>query len=107
MAISLIGYKKGETHCQAFLVTNAIQALQISRVIIPDLLLLDYRLPGMDGLELYRLLHGMERLEYIPAILTSASTYVPLRDNEQHKISGLQKPLELDCLLHIIRELVA
>jgi CheY-like chemotaxis protein len=98
---------KEETPYQAFLVTNGVQALQVSREVTPDLFLLDYRLPGMDGLELYELLHAMERLEYVPAILMSASTFFPRRDNEQHKIPGLQKPLELDSLLHIIRELVA
>ena len=41
---------------------------------------------------------------YLPSL---SSTCFPLRDNEQRKIPGLQKPLELDSLLHLIRELVA
>ena len=98
---------KEETPYQAFLVTNGVQALQISREVTPNLFLLDYRLPGMDGFELYKLLHTMEELEYVPAILMSASSFFSRRDNEQHKIPNLQKALELDCLLHIIRELLA
>jgi CheY-like chemotaxis protein len=98
---------KEETPCLAFLVTNAVQALQIAREIVPDLLLLDYQLPDIDGLALYKLLHGMERLEWVPAILISVGTSFPLCDNEQHKIPGFQIPLELDSLLHLIRELVA
>jgi CheY-like chemotaxis protein len=96
-----------ETPYQAFLVTHAIQALQIAREITPDLLLLDYQLPDIDGFELYKKLHGMEKLKDIPAILITVSTSFPLRDNEQHKIPGFQIPLELDSLLHLIRELVA
>ncbi len=98
---------KEETPYQAFLVTNGVQALQISREVTPDLFVLDYRLPGLDGLELYELLHSMEGLESVPTILMSASAFFPRRNNEQHKISDLQKPFELDNLLHIIRELVA
>ena len=40
-------------------------------------------------------------------VLVVSSTCFPLRDNEQHKIPGLQKSLELDSLLHLIWELVA
>jgi CheY-like chemotaxis protein len=98
---------KEETPYQAFLVTNAVQALQIARQIIPDLLLLDYWLPEMDSIALYELLQGLERLELVPAIFMSASTCCLLEDNEQPKGRGLQKPLELDSLLHIIRELLA
>jgi CheY-like chemotaxis protein len=97
---------KEETPNQAFLVLNAVQALQVAREITPDLLLLDYRLPDMEGFELYKLLHRIEGLEYVPAILMSANTYYPLPDREQHKMSGLQKPPELERLLHIIRELL-
>ena len=98
---------KEKTSYQAFLVTNGIQALQITREVTPDLFVLDYRLPGMDGFELYKLLHTMEELEYVPAILMSASSFFSRSDNEQHKVPNLQKALELDCLLHIIRELLA
>lgn len=66
---------KEETPYQAFLVTNGVQALQISREVTPNLFLLDYRLPGMDGFELYKLLHTMEELEYVHAILMSASSF--------------------------------
>jgi CheY-like chemotaxis protein len=95
-----------ETPYQAFLVTNAVQALQISREIVPDLLLLDYQLPDIDGLALYKLLHGMERLEWVPAILISVGTSFPPCDKEQHKIPDFQIPLELGSLLHLIKELV-
>jgi CheY-like chemotaxis protein len=95
-----------ETSYQAFLVTNAVQALRIAREIVPDLLLLDYQLPDIDGFELYKMLHGMEKLKDIPAILITVSTSFPLCDKAQHKIPDFQIPLELDSLLHLIKELV-
>jgi CheY-like chemotaxis protein len=97
---------KEETPYLAFHVTNAVQALKVARQIIPDLLLLDDRLPCMNGFELYELLHGLASLEYVPAILINGSTGLLLRDNEQRKILGLQKSPELDRLLHLIRELI-
>jgi PleD family two-component response regulator len=95
-----------ETPYQAFLVTNAVQALQIAGEIVPDLLLLDFQLPDIEGFELYKVLHGMERLEYVPVILISVSTSFPLYENEQQKIPCFQIPLELDGLLLLIRELI-
>src|SRR6202011_5250868 len=48
------------------LVSDRLQALEISGRIKPQLFLLDYYLPRMNGLELYDRLHAMEGLEHTP-----------------------------------------
>ena len=54
------------------LVTSGIQALEVVKDTIPDLLLLDYHLPQMNGLELYDYLHALPQFSSVPAILITA-----------------------------------
>jgi DNA-binding response OmpR family regulator len=94
-----------ETYHQPLLVTSGIQALQVIHNITPDLLLLDYQLPGMNGLELYDHLHTMKGLEEVPAIMVSAR--LPRQELAHRNIVGMSKPLDLDELLETIEQLVA
>ena len=94
-----------ETFHQPLLVTSGFQALQVIHNITPDLLLLDYQLPGMNGIELYDRLHAMKGLEGVPAIMVSAR--LPRQELAKRSIVGMSKPLDLDELLETIEQLVA
>jgi CheY-like chemotaxis protein len=92
------------TSYQVIVARDSIQALQLAHEIIPDLLILDYHLPHMNGLELYdQLLLKIEPVD-IPAILLSAT--LPKQEIGQRRVMGLQKPVYLDVLLWMIQELV-
>lgn len=90
-----------ETPYMAFLVTEGEHALQVLEDVKPDLLLLDYFLPHMSGLELYDQLHEYEPLADIPVIMISAN--LPQEEVDHRNLIGLQKPFELDHLLTTIR----
>lgn len=93
-----------ETAYQPLLATDGLQALQLIRFIRPNLIITDYRLPYMDGLELYDRLHTTNRLEDVPAILISA--HLPAREEVRRRhLIGISKPFELDDLLHTIHKL--
>lgn len=94
-----------ETRHQAMLVTDGFQALNAITNIRPNLFILDYQLPRMNGIELYDKLHATRGLEDVPAILISAR--LPKHDIEKRKIVGMSKPLELDDFLRSIEELLA
>lgn len=51
---------------------NGVQALQKAQQHVPDLVLLDVRMPGMDGYEVLRRLKSDERTHEIPVIFISA-----------------------------------
>src|SRR5258706_10722708 len=54
------------------LATNASQAFDIVSEVRPDLFLFDYRLPDLDGLELYHRLHAHRPLATIPVLFLTA-----------------------------------
>lgn len=71
----------------------------------PALVLLDYHLPGMNGLELTDWLRSREESGYIPVILMSAN--VPPEASGKQYLSTLRKPFELETLLQAVAELLA
>ncbi|KAF0813997.1 Phosphate regulon transcriptional regulatory protein PhoB [Andreprevotia sp. IGB-42] len=62
---------------------SAESAQNIVRNALPDLILLDWMLPGMTGIELAKKLRAEERTKTIPLIMLTA------RSDEQDKITGL------------------
>lgn len=93
-----------ETPHQAMLVTDGFQALKTVSQIKPNLFILDYQLPRMNGIELYDRLRAITELENVPAVIISAR--LPKQEIEKRKIIGMNKPLELDDLLHTVENLL-
>ena len=93
-----------ETPYQAMLVTDGFQALKAVRNLIPNLFLLDYHLPSMDGIELHDHLRATEELADIPVIMFSAD--LPTPELQDRGIVFIEKPTELDILLQAINKLL-
>ncbi len=93
-----------ETQHQALLVTDGFQALKAITNLKPDLFILDYWLPSMNGIELYDRIHTTNGLEHIPTIMISAQ--LPKRELQKRAIHSLNKPLELDEFLRLIERLL-
>jgi CheY-like chemotaxis protein len=96
---------KDETPHQAILVTDGFQALKMVRSIKPDLFVLDYQLPSMDGIELYDHLHTTEGLENVPALFMSANA--PTGELEKRRVYYIKKPFELDDMFKTIENLLS
>src|SRR5947199_9291921 len=94
-----------ETPYQALFVPDAFQALVTINDIKPDLFLLDYHLPRMNGIELYDLLHTTEGLEHVRTIMIS--TNVPQQEIRQLEIVSIRKPFALNNLPIPIRTVLA
>lgn len=100
----LLHVLENETSYHAVLATNSVEALQLIDQIQPCLFLLDYHLPGMNGLDLYDRLHVMKGLETIPALFLSAN--IPKKEVEKRHVQVLHKPFDLDELVQIIEKLL-
>ncbi|GGX85758.1 MULTISPECIES: phosphate regulon transcriptional regulator PhoB [Vogesella] len=64
--------------------STAEAALMLVKNALPDLILLDWMLPGASGVEIARKLRGDERTRQIPIIMLTA------RSEEQDKVQGLE-----------------
>ena len=87
---------------QALLATDGFEALNVVREVKPDLFILDYQLPAMNGIQLYDSLHAISRLENVPAILLSAR--LPQHEVEKRSLISVGKPSDLDELLEIVNK---
>jgi DNA-binding response OmpR family regulator len=68
----------------------------------PDLFILDYRLPGLTGMELYECLHVHPRFKQTPALILTACLEHYHEAIASHKLLALAKPFDVDELLSLI-----
>jgi len=80
----LIAYNLEKAGHEAVRAGDAEKALEIVREALPHLIVIDWMLPGMSGIELARLLKANKRTEGIPLIMVTA------RGAEQDKLAGLE-----------------
>jgi DNA-binding response OmpR family regulator len=83
---------------------NARNALNAITHLVPQLLLIDYSLPDMNGLELYDWFQSFEHLKYASTILMSARN-PPLEEINKRGILYLRKPFAVTELLATIEKL--
>ena len=93
-----------ETHYQVFAVPDGLEALDLVRNVKPQLLILDYWLPTIHGIELYDRLHNTEGLEEVPTIMLSVNA--PLQEINQRKMTYIKKPFDINKLLDAIHRLI-
>jgi DNA-binding response OmpR family regulator len=95
-----------ETPYRAIVASDSNTALKLVRHFKPDLFILDYVLPGMNGIELYDHLHINIELASIPAILMTASLHIPQQKIQKRQLIAFKKPFELDAFLATIENLL-
>lgn len=80
----LIIYNLQQAGYETVSAENAEKAMAIINNALPDLILLDWMLPGMSGIEFARILRRGERTRLIPIIMLTART------QETDKVAGLE-----------------
>ncbi|MBN9124923.1 MAG: phosphate regulon transcriptional regulatory protein PhoB [Nitrosospira sp. 56-18] len=80
----LISYSLRQARHEVFCAKSAEQALDIVNNVLPDLVLLDWMLPGTSGVEFARVLRRSARTKSIPIIMLTA------RAEESDKVAGLE-----------------
>ncbi|HLX59374.1 MAG TPA: response regulator [Ktedonobacteraceae bacterium] len=93
-----------ETPYRVFAVPDGPQALELVKDLKPNLLLLDYWLPTIHGIDLYDRLCAAEELAQVPTIMLSVNA--PLQEIKKRKITYMKKPFDVDKLLQTIHTLL-
>ena len=93
MILELEGYR-------VTLATSGKEALERVRAERPGVVFLDLRMPGMDGLETYGVLH--ERDPELPVIFMTAKDRVRQEVAAHHAAGALPKPFDVDLVLDTV-----
>ena len=96
-----------ETPYYPLLVPDAFEALKAIQGIRPNLILLDYYLPRMNGIELYDRLQATPECANIPVILLTTNLDKRLEEIAERNLIGLSKPVDLDDLVDTIVKALA
>lgn len=90
---------------EVIVASNAAEALQLIEEHCPDLIITDFIMPGMSGLEFCRTLRERGEARDIPIILYSGTD---LREADRYLFNRfLLKPAELDVFARAIRDLLS
>lgn len=95
-------------HYRVLMATNGREALTQAQTEIPDLIVSDWLMPDMDGVQLCHALKTDERTSHVPLILLTS------RSSNESKVEGLDagaddyvtKPFNLEVLLSRARNLI-
>ncbi len=82
--LNLIAYNLKGAGFHVLTVRDGLEALQMAKEEHPDLIILDLMLPGMDGIEVCKLLKGDGRTREIPVVMVTA------KGEEVDRILGLE-----------------
>ena len=107
LSSNLIEIIEQETSYCTLLVDDSQQALEVTKDVMPDLLLLDYRLQEKNGITLYNQLKAIKRLRETPALIINAPIFhEPLLDKKRQVIC-LSGPPAQEELLSSIEKIAA
>lgn len=98
--------REGHTVLSAYEGRAALDLLFDARDALPDVILLDLRMPDIDGWEFLRTRHGFTRLRAIPVIVVTASDTIRA-DLLPDVLLVLSKPVSVETLLHSLHAVPA
>jgi sigma-B regulation protein RsbU (phosphoserine phosphatase) len=103
-----LDYELSEDGYQVTVANNGLDGLQAARQVHPDLILLDVMMPGMNGFDLARKLHGDPQTTGLPIIFLTArsSTEDKIRGLDSGAVNYLTKPFQIAELKANIKALL-
>jgi len=103
----LAGAINDERGYRAITAATADEALAAMSRIDPDLLLLDIRLPGMSGLELYDRIRADPRFPALPVVFETGGGREHAQDLRDRGVATyLKKPFDIHELVKLVKRLV-
>ena len=102
---NIMGLILNRTGYRSVRVASAMEALQTLTEVIPDLIFLDITLPGMDGLDVCKIIKENERTKDIPVVMLSGNNEV--FDKVMGRLAGaadyITKPFEPETIVECLQ----
>jgi len=107
--VEVISYKFRNAGLEVISAANGREALELAKKERPDLVIIDYQMPEMDGLELCVEIRKDPKISQVPVILLTAyDMIINEREQKMAKINALMsKPFSPRELLTKARELLS
>jgi DNA-binding response OmpR family regulator len=91
---------------RVFSATNGTQGLEVMAEHPPDLVLLDYMMPLLDGAGVLKAMRADPKLAEVPVIMMSAMPETVVRARCQGYVAFLRKPFDFSALLRTVERAV-
>lgn len=90
---------------RTIVVDNAAKGMELLKRMTPDLLLVDIKLPGIDGLEFFKSVKEIDHLKNVPFVyLTAYNSIAMAMEAKRLGVADyITKPFEVEDLLQRIR----
>ena len=102
---NIMGLILNRTGYRSVRVASAMEALQTLTEVIPDLIFLDITLPGMDGLDVCKIVRENERTKDVPVVMLSGNNEV--FDKVMGRLAGaadyITKPFEPETIVECLQ----
>ncbi len=106
--IRVIKYRIIKQGYKVIMANNGQEAVDQARQHHPDLIIMDFRMPVLNGLEATKIIKADDKLKHVPVILLTASSATVSADMvRQAGVAQLvHKPFEADELMGTIQQLL-
>ena len=94
------------TGYQAILASNGEEAIELAKSESPNAILLDFKMPGIDGVETCRRLRAEEQTRYIPVIMVTAFGTTETEATDAGADDFINKPFNLTDLAVRVKSLL-
>ena len=104
--LGVVQFRLSKKGYEVIVAADGQEALEKAIRMKPDLVLLDFRMPFLDGLQVCQRLKEDERLKSIPVIILSASSESISSEklSAAHADGGIKKPFEPEELLQTVEQ---
>ena len=106
--LEIVGYNLSAGGYQVFTATNGLEAIEVAKKEVPNLIILDVMMPKMDGVE------ACEQIRKIPELSNTIITFLTARSEDYSQVAGfdagaddyITKPVKPKVLLSKVKGLL-